>query len=126
MNQVSLVHDRMSFQVQIGSQKFPDNECVGVSEAFFRLIQACGHEKDYDDIAISPTEFVGSRAVFGIDFEKAGNEALYSGISTRDGKVMTLTVKNSQVTVGNPHTVFVYQVYDGVVNILRGAVEVTD
>ena len=110
----------------IGSSKFPDNECVGVSEAFFRLMQACGHEKDHDDIAINPTQFVGTSAVFGIDFEKAGNEALYSGISTRDGKVMTLTVKNSQVTAVQSHTVFVYQVYDGVCNILRGAVEVTD
>ena len=126
LNQVSLVHDRMSFQVQIGSQKFPDNECVGASEAFLRLIQACGHEKDHDGIAISPTDFVNTSAVFGIDFEKAGNEALYSGISTRDGKVMTLTIKNSQVTAVQTHTVFVYQVYDGVVNILRGAVEVSD
>ena len=110
----------------IGSSKFPDNECVGVSEAFFRLMQACGHEKDHDDISMGPAQFVTTSAVFGIDFEKAGNEALYSGISTRDGKVMTLTVKNSQVTAVQSHTVFVYQVYDGVCNILRGAVEVTD
>ena len=82
-------------------------------------MQAAGHEKDHDDIAISPTEFVGTRAIFGIDFEKAGNEAMYTGISTRDGKVMTLTVKNSQVTAVQAHTVFVYQVYDGVCNILR-------
>ena len=116
---MNLAQDTMSFQVQIGSQKFPDNECAGVSEAFFRLIQACGHEKDHDDIAVSPTEFVGARDVFGIDLEKAGNEALYSGISTRDGKVTTWHVKNSQVTVDNPHTVFVYQVYDGVCNIRK-------
>ena len=123
---MNLTTDNMSFQVQIGSQKFPDNECIGVSEAYFRLIQASGHEKDHDDISISPSEFVGTKAIFGIDFEKAGNEALYSGISTRDGKVMTLTVKNSQVDAATPHTVFVYQVYDGVIHILRGAVEVED
>ena len=89
-------------------------------------MQACGHEKDHDDISIGPVQFVTTSAVFGIDFEKAGNEALYSGISTRDGKVMTLTIKNSQVTAVQTHTVFVYQVYDGAVNIMRGAAEVED
>ena len=67
--------------------KFPDNECVGVGESHFRLLQASGHEKDKDDIAIPPKEYVNETAIFGIDFEKAGNEALFSGISTRGGKV---------------------------------------
>ena len=116
----------MSSQVQIGAQNFPVNECVGVSEAYFRRMQACGHEKDDSDILITPKQFVDTSAVFGIDFEKAGNEALFSGISTRDGKVMTLTVKNSHVTAAIPATVFVYQVYDGVCNLLRGAAEVTE
>ena len=126
LNKVSTSEDRMSFQVQIGSQKFPDDECVGVAESFFRLIQATGHEKDKDDIAISPADYVGETAIFGIDFEKAGNEALFSGISTRDGKVMTLHVKNSQVTSPQPHTVYVFQVYDGVCNIRKAAVDVEE
>ena len=126
LSEVNLTDDIMSFQAQCGSAKFPDNECVGVSESYFRLLQALGHEKDHEDISIFPTQFVTTSAIFGIDFEKAGNEALYSGISTRQGKVMTLTVKNSQVDVINPHTVFVYQVYDGVCNIRSGAVGVEE
>ena len=116
----------MSFQVQIGSMKFPDNECVRVSESYFRLLQATGHEQDKEDMSITPIEFVGESAIFGIDFEKAGNEALYSGISTYDGKVMTLHVKNSQVTSVAVHTVYVYQVYDGICNIRRAAVDVEE
>ena len=123
---VNLLTDTMSFQVQSGSQKFPDNECIGVSESYFRLIQATGHEQDKEDMSITPGEYVGESAIFGIDFEKAGNEALFSGISTYDGKVMTLHVKNSQVTSAKVHTVYVYQVYDGVCNILKGAVEVNE
>ena len=106
LDQVNMTNDTMGFQVTIGSSKFPDNECVGVSEAFFRLMQACGHEKDHDDISIGPAQFVTTSAVFGIDFEKAGNEALYSGISTRHGRVLALNVNHPQVTAGNPHTVF--------------------
>ena len=89
-------------------------------------MQACGHEKDKEDIAIAPAEFCNDCAIFGIDFERAGNEALFSGISTRDGKNMTLHVKNSQVTSVAPHTVFVYQVYDGVCNIRKAAVDVEE
>ena len=124
--QVNLTTDDMSFQVQIGSMKFPDNECVGVSESYFRLIQATGHEQDKEDMAISPTDLVGKSAIFGIVFENSGNEALFSGISTYDGKVMSLHVKTSQVTSPQPHTVFVYQVYDGVCNIRKAAVDVEE
>ena len=123
---VSTENDIMSFSVQVGSMKFPDNECVGVGESYFRLLQATGHEKDKDDIAISPAEYVNDTTIFGIDFEKAGNEALFSGIGTRGGKVMTLHVTNSQVASDKPHTVFVYQVYDGVCNIRKAAVDVEE
>ena len=63
--------DIVSFQVQVGSAKFPDNECIGVGESYFRLLQACGHEKDKDDIDISLADYVGDTAIFGIDFEKS-------------------------------------------------------
>ena len=116
----------MSFQVQVGASKYPDNECLGVSESYFRLLQACGHEKTGDDISISPSQFVGHRAIFGIDFERAGNEAPFSGISTTDGKVMTLHVKNSQVTPADPHMAFVYHVYDNIVNIRQAPVGVSE
>ena len=116
----------MSFQVQVGSAKFPDNECIGVGESYFRLLQATGHEKDKEDIAISPFDYCNDCAIFGIDFEKAGNEALFTGISTRDGKVMTLHVTNTQVTSAEPHTIFVYQVYGGVCNIRKTAVDVEE
>ena len=53
-----------------------------------------------------------------------------SGISTRDGKTMTLAVKGSQVTstatqagAGGPHTCYVFQVFDGILNLRRGAVD---
>ena len=113
-------------KIKFGSRKFPDNACIGVGESYFRLLQAAGHEKDKDDIAISPSDVCGETSTFGIDFERAGNEALFSGISTRGGKIMTLHVKNSQDTSAAPHTVFVYQVYDGVCDIRKAAVDVEE
>ena len=95
LNEVNLDTYITSFQVQIGSQKFPGNECVGVSESYFRLLQALGHEKDHEDISIFPTQFVTTSAIFGVGFEKVG-EALYPSMHTKQGKVMTLTVEESQ------------------------------
>ena len=69
---------------------------------------------------------MGSEAVCGIDFERAGNEALFTGITTRDSNVMTLHVRGSQVSATDVHTCFVYQVYDGILNIRRMAVDVED
>ena len=45
------------------------NACIGASESYFRLLQASGHEKDKEDIAISPAEYCSDCAIFGIDFE---------------------------------------------------------
>ena len=61
-----------------------------------------------------------------VKMHQARKEALFTGISTRGGKVMTLHVKNSQVTSVAPHTVCVYQKYDGVCNVRKAAVDVVE
>ena len=64
---VDLDTDKMSFQVSIGSAKYPDNACLGVAEAYHRLKQAVGTAFDHGDFSITPLKFMGSQAVFGID-----------------------------------------------------------
>ena len=74
---------------------------------------------------MTPSVFLGSKPCYGIDLERCGNEAAYQGISTRDGKVMTLTVNNTYPVdvdaANNIYNVFVVQVYDGLVNLRNGA-----
>ena len=122
--------DNMSFQVQIGSSKFPDNPAEGVGEHYARVVQALGKQLDHDDVALTPAVFLGSKPIYGVDVERCGNEAAFQGISTRDGKVMTLTVNNAYPVDGtaanNIYNVFVVQVYDGLVNLRRGAVDVSE
>ena len=67
-----------------------------------------------------------NEAVFGIDFERAGHEALFTWTNTRDSKVMMLHVRGSQVSDTDVHTCCVYQVYDGILNVRRMAVHVED
>ena len=97
-----------------------------MTEAYYRLQQAAGVALNHDDMSITPAKFMGSDAVFGVDFERCGNEATMTGISTRDGNTMTLTVKGSQVTSTAPHTCYVFQVYDGIANIRRAAVDIEE
>ena len=90
-------------------------------------MQAAGHAHDTTDMSITPSQFMSSDAVFGIDLEKIGMEATFTGLSTRDGKVLNLTVKNSRAAAGtDAREVFVFQVYDGIVNIRRGAVGIEE
>ena len=122
--------DTMSYQVQIGSSKFPDNPAEGVGEHYTRLMQALGKQLDHDDIALTPTVYLNSKPIYGVDVERCGNEAAYQGISTRDGKVMTLTVNNAYpvddaTAANNIYNVFVVQVYDGIVNLRKGAIVVS-
>ena len=54
-------------------------------------------------------------------------EAAFTGLSTRDGKVLNLTVKNSKPTDDtDAREVFVFQVYDGIVNLRKGAVDIEE
>ena len=122
----TLANDTLSLQFQVGSAKFPDNPCEGVAEAYYRLQQAVGVALNHDDMSITPAKFMGNEAVFGVDFERCGNEATMTGISTRDGKTMTLTVKGSHVTSAAPHTCYVFQVHDGIANIRRAAVDIEE
>ena len=122
--------DNMSYQVQIGSSKFPDNLAEGVGEHYTRLMQALGKQLDHDDIALTPAVYLNSKPIYGIDLERCGNEAAYQGISTRDGKVVTLTVNNAYPVDGtaanNIYNVIVVQVYDGIVNLRKGAIDVSE
>ena len=49
-----------------------------------------------------------------------------SGISTRDSKHMTLTAKGSQVSGASLHTLYVFQVFDGITHSRRVAVDIEE
>ena len=123
--------DNMSFQVQIGSSKFPDGSpAEGVAEHHMRAMQALGKQLDHDDVALTPAVYLANKTIYAVDTERCGNEAAFQGISTRDGKVMTLTVNNAYALDGtaanNIYNVIVVQVYDGIVNLRKGAIDVSE
>ena len=117
--------DVMSFSLQVGSQRFPDQPATGVAEHYYRLMQALGKDMDHDSISLDPLRFLANKTVYAINLERVGNEAAFSGISTMEGKTLTLTVNNA-FTGTAVHNVYVFQVCDFLANIRKGAVDINE
>ena len=126
---ISLARDAFTWQVQLGSRRYPDFPVVGVAESYYRLTQSAGIAGNLEDISLTPQAYVnGTGAVFGINFEKLGDQAAFSGVNSQ-GQVMTLTASNAwPSTDATPRHVFCYQVFDSILNIrgLAGGVDIVD
>ena len=93
------------------------------------MVQARCNHIDHGDVAFTHARCL-EHPTYCCDVERCGNDASFQGVSTRGGKVMALTV-NLGYPVGvdaanNIYNVFVVQVYDGLVNLRMGAVDVSE
>ena len=67
----------------------------------------------------------GCQFIQGLDLEKCGaHGATHSGISTKDGSIVQLEVKNSPCDAAGTDFVIIHLVYDGLINIRDGSVDV--
>ena len=90
-----------------------------------RFRQSAGVFYGSDDVAIAATDFHNKKAVYSIDLEKVGNQALYSGYSTKDGSIVTLDCQNTGMGAAGDYAL-VYMVFDGIVSIRDGTVDVLE
>ena len=74
-------------------------------------------------VALSPSDVHNKKAVFAIDLEKVGNQALYSGYSTKDGSIVTIDYANTGMGAAGDFAL-VYMIFDGIVSIRDGSVDV--
>ena len=115
----------MNFHLQVGAHQFPDQPATGVAEHYYRLMQALGKDLDHDPISLDPPRYLLNKTAYAINLERVGNEAAFIGISTLEGKTLTLTVNNA-FTGNNVHNVYVFQVADFLANIRKGAVDINE
>ena len=87
-----------------------------------RLRQASGSCYGSSDHSIAPTDYAGSCYLLGNNFEKVDSMAYHSGMSTKDGSIVQLSIENSGVTSGD--ACLIYQVYDGLLSIQDGSCSV--
>ena len=121
--------DNYQWMVTIGSRKFPERHSDGVSEAFLRLRQAAATFYGQDDMSITPAQYMSNQPgcgfIQGLDLEKCGaHGATHSGISTKDGSIVQLEVKNSPCDAAGTDSVIIHMVYDGLLSIRDGSVDV--
>ena len=93
-----------------------------------RLRQAAGQFYSGDasmSCASLGTNFTNNRAVYSIDLEKTGNQALLSGESTKGGQTLTLDFRHVTGIVPGDYIV-VFQVQDVIANLRLGACDVLD
>ena len=62
---ISLARDSFTWQVQLGSRRYPDFPVVGAAESFYRLTQSAGIAGNLDDISLTPQAYkMGDQVAF--------------------------------------------------------------
>ena len=91
-----------------------------------RLREAAGGMYGKSEISITPTDFLNRKSVIAWDLEKVGHQgASHSGISTKNGDLMTIDVKNCGLGAAGDYCL-VYIVYELLFALRDGAVDVFD
>ena len=107
--------DDFTWQISIGSHRWPQRPCRGIAESFMRLRQAAGSFYGSSDHSISPADYANGCYILGNNFEKVDSMASHSGISTKDGSSVQLNIENSGMSAGD--ACIIYQVYDGLLSM---------
>ena len=114
--------DDFTWQISIGSRKWPERPTRGIAESFMRLRQAAGSFYGSSDHSISAADYSNGCYILGNKFEKVDSMASHSGYSTKDGCVVQVTIEHSGLTSGD--ACIIYQVYAGLLSIKDGSCSV--
>ena len=115
--------DAYNWQVTIGSRRWPERHCAGVTESFMRLRQASASFYGTDDLALGVGGYTSNQFINGLDLERVGHQgATHSGLSTKDGSIVQLEVNNSGMQARD--TLMIFLVYDGLLSIKDGHCDV--
>ena len=116
--------DDFTWQLQIGSRKWPERPCRGIAESFLRLRQAAGSFYGSSDHSILASDYAGQTYILGNDFKKKVDSyaTSHSGYNTKAGSIVQLTIENSGMSAGGACLLF--QVYDGLLSIQDGSCSV--
>ena len=84
--------DDFTWQISIGSRKWPERPARGIAESFMRLRQAAGSLYGSSDHSISAADYSNGCYILGNNSEKVESMAIHSGYSTEDGSIVQLTI----------------------------------
>ena len=75
-------------------------------------------------MAFNPSNIQNNNFISAVDLEKVGHTGASHGISTKDGSIVQLSIENAPTS--NNDMMKVFMVYDGLMSIRDGFVEVFD
>lgn len=116
------IKDEHQFQIQVGSKLYPEYPVSSLAETLSQLMKVVGKP-----FHINPVTYRQTKYIIGMEFEKVPG-AGFSGLSTKNGDLMTLNFRNcKQGDSGEtPKRVFCALNYDAVLNIKDSGVEMMD
>ena len=118
--------DTATYQLTIGSRRFPERPIDSTGELYLRLREASGVLYGESEISITPTDFVNRKSIVAWDLEKVGHQgASHSGLSTKNGDLLTIDVKNCGLGTSGDFCL-VYLVFENLFSLRDGSVDVYD
>jgi len=123
---LSTTSDVATFQLSIGSRRWPERPSDSVGEQWLRLREAAGVMYGESEISILPTDFCNRKSVVAWDLEKVGHEgASHSGLSTRNGDIMTIDAKSTGLGASGDYCI-IHMVFNNLFSLRDGSVDVYD
>lgn len=116
----------LSFEMQIGSKKYPEYPMQSSSEQFYQLRKSIGVHNVNAQMDISATDYRNNKFVIGIDTEKVLG-ASFSGYNSKSGDLTVLRLKplGNATLAGNCKMHYVLA-FDSICNIRDAGVEILE
>ncbi len=119
---VSTQTDTMEWNIQVGSDRYPQFDCASHAESYHRLRTAQLIHQGSDSFSISSQQYRTDKAIFSMNLEKCPGASSHNGINTRSGSQCSLNFKN----LGAATQIHVVMHFEAVVNCSAAGVEVLD
>ena len=114
---LSTTSDVTTFQLSIGSSRWPERPSDSVGEQWWRLREAAG---------VAYTDFCNRKSITAWDLEKVGHQgASHSGLSTKNHDIMTIYAKKLRLGASGDYAL-IYLVFENLFALGDGSVGVYD
>ena len=115
------------FQLQLGAKLYPEQKITTVPEYYWKWAESVGiHSSVLSTSAISQAGFTSDSFIVGINMQKLMAEegmTNYSGTSSKAGQLLSIRTDKSHSSIDRA---YVTMVFDAIVSISEGGVEVFD
>ena len=125
-------HDesKMSWDVQIGSLKWPETPCSSIPESFSLLRQACAvHDESLRTLSITPNSYKTTGFVVGVPLSTSPGAA-FTGLNTRAGDLLTVRARGMQpdntINGASGGRCYITMLHDVVIELREGSVSILD